>query len=42
VVPADADESAQEKARRRLEMELNRATERAHALADRRDGSPGA
>jgi lysophospholipid acyltransferase (LPLAT)-like uncharacterized protein len=36
-VPAEADESVQEAARVELETELNRATARAHALADRRD-----
>jgi lysophospholipid acyltransferase (LPLAT)-like uncharacterized protein len=38
-VPPDADDAAVEAARRTVEAELNAATDRAYALADRRDGA---
>jgi lysophospholipid acyltransferase (LPLAT)-like uncharacterized protein len=37
-VPADADDAALEAARRALEVSLEAATERAYAIADRRQG----
>jgi len=39
-VPADADETAVEAARQRLENELNRITARAYAIADRTEARP--
>jgi len=39
-VPADADETAVEAARQRLENELNRVTARAYAIADRTEARP--
>jgi lysophospholipid acyltransferase (LPLAT)-like uncharacterized protein len=40
-VPADADEAAMEACRRQLEDNLNGATERAYAIADRKGGDAG-
>lgn len=40
-VDAEADDAALEMARRQLETQLNRVTERAYAIADRRPGDTG-
>ena len=40
-VPADADDAAMETCRRQVEDNLNRATERAYAMVDRKGGDAG-
>jgi hypothetical protein len=40
-VPADADDAVMEACRRQLEDNLNGATERAYAIADRKGGDAG-